>query len=65
MDILRDEDLIYEQVLAENDVETKLDLYPGMPHIFWSTFSMFAQSKKAASDFVNGINWLLDESSES
>lgn len=67
MDILRDEDLIYEQVLAENDVETKLDLYPGMPHIFWSTFSMLAQSKKAASDFVNGIKWLLDgsESSES
>ena len=65
MDILRDEDLIYEQVLAENDVETKLGLYPGMPHIFWSTFSMLAQGKKAAPDFVNGIKWLLDESSKS
>jgi acetyl esterase/lipase len=41
MDILRDEALIYEQVLREdNGVETKLDIYPGMPHIFWSTFPM-------------------------
>lgn len=64
MDILRDEDLIYEQVLAENDVETKLDLYPGMPHIFWSTFPTFTQSKKAALDFINGIKWLLDGSTK-
>jgi acetyl esterase/lipase len=60
MDILRDEDLIYEQSLAENAVETKLDLYPGMPHIFWGTFPMLKQSKKAASDFIDGIKWLLD-----
>jgi acetyl esterase/lipase len=64
MDILRDEDLIYEQVLAENGVETKLDLYPGMPHIFWSTFPTLTQGKKAALDFINGIQWLLDGSKQ-
>ncbi|KAM0244498.1 hypothetical protein ACHAP5_006179 [Fusarium lateritium] len=41
LDILRDEALIYEQVLRENNgVETKLDVYPGMPHIFWENFSL-------------------------
>ncbi|KAJ5689562.1 hypothetical protein N7462_003954 [Penicillium macrosclerotiorum] len=61
MDILRDEDLIYEEVLAENGVETKLDVYSGMPHIFWSTFPMLTQSKKAAADFMTGIKWLLNK----
>lgn len=61
MDILRDEALIYEQYLREdNDVETRLDVYPGMPHIFWGTFPMLAQSKKAANDLENAMRWLLD-----
>lgn len=46
MDVLRDEGLIFEQVLAENGVETKLDLYPNMPHNFWSTFPMLTRSKR-------------------
>ncbi|KAF4454434.1 hypothetical protein F53441_3061 [Fusarium austroafricanum] len=60
MDILRDEDLIYEQVLREdNRVETRLNVYPGMPHIFWGSFSQLGQGKKAAVDLVEGIKWLL------
>ncbi|KAJ3546863.1 hypothetical protein NM208_g1793 [Fusarium decemcellulare] len=60
MDILRDENLIYEQVLREdNGVETKLDIYPGMPHIFWGSFSHLSQGKKAVVDLENGIKWLL------
>jgi acetyl esterase/lipase len=51
MDILRDEDLIYEQLLAENGVETKLDLYPGMPHIFWSTFPNTHAGQKGCCGF--------------
>lgn len=37
MDVNRDEDLIYEDVLKENGVLTKSNVYPGMPHIFWGT----------------------------
>ena len=60
MDILRDEDLIYEQTLREdNAVETKIDVYPGVPHIFWGMFPSLEQSKKAAVDLTNGIKWLL------
>lgn len=60
MDVLRDEALIYEQVLREdNGVETRLDIYPGMPHIFWGAFAHLSQGKKAAVDLVEGIKWLL------
>ncbi|RBR26997.1 uncharacterized protein FIESC28_00265 [Fusarium coffeatum] len=63
MDILRDEDLIYEQVLREdNGIETRVDIYPGMPHIFWGSFSHLAQGKKAAIDLIEGIRWLLESS---
>lgn len=60
MDILRDEALIYEQVLREGGVETMLDVYPGMPHIFWNTFSRLGQGRKAAEDLRKGVKWLLD-----
>ncbi|KAH8693750.1 Alpha/Beta hydrolase protein [Talaromyces proteolyticus] len=63
MDTVRDEALIYEQVLREHGVETKLDIYPGMPHIFWGTFPFLGQSKKAVLDFENGIKWLLQRTS--
>lgn len=59
MDTLRDEGLIYEQVLRENGTETKLDVYPGMPHIFWGSFPTLSQAKKAAVDLEEGIRWLL------
>ncbi|OJJ44008.1 hypothetical protein ASPZODRAFT_72634 [Penicilliopsis zonata CBS 506.65] len=63
MDQNRDESLIYEQTLREdNGVETKLDLYPGMPHIFWGIFPMLTQGKKAAVDFEAGMRWLLQGS---
>jgi acetyl esterase/lipase len=35
LDPLRDEALIYESVLKENGVETRLDVYDGFGHMFW------------------------------
>lgn len=60
MDVNRDEDLIYEEVLKENGIPTKSNIYPGMPHIFWATFPMLTQGKQANRDFVVGIKWLLN-----
>ncbi len=60
MDINRDEALIYEQVLREEcGVQTRTDVYPGQPHIFWSVLPMLKQSKKWATDTVEGVGWLL------
>ncbi len=36
LDSLRDEALIYESVLKENGVDTRLDVYDGFGHMFWT-----------------------------
>jgi acetyl esterase/lipase len=60
MDPLRDEALIYEQILREeNGIKTKVDLYPGLPHGFWSWFPEANFSKKLQEDNVKGVSWLL------
>lgn len=40
LDPLRDEALIYESVLRENGVETKLDIYNGLGHMFWTNWQV-------------------------
>jgi len=34
LDPLRDEGLLYERLLREQGIPTKLDIYPGVPHGF-------------------------------
>ncbi|KAM0077291.1 hypothetical protein ACKRZS_010595 [Fusarium odoratissimum] len=62
MDSLRDEGLIYERVLAEeNGVPTRLDIYPGLPHHFWEFFPTLDQHiEKRTTDSVKAILWLLE-----
>lgn len=60
LDPLRDEALIYERVLREEaGVRTKLDLYPGFGHYFWTNFPRLEQSKQFVRDTVEGMRWLL------
>jgi len=64
LDPLRDEALIYERVLREEaEVETRLDLYPGFGHYFWTNFPELDMSKKFVQDTLAGVKWLLDRSS--
>jgi acetyl esterase/lipase len=62
MDPLRDEAMIYERVLREEyDCKTKLYLYPGLPHGFWSFFPQGDVSKKFIEQTVEGVEWLLQQ----
>ena len=63
MDPLRDEALIYEEILREeNGIKTLVDLYPGLPHNFWSWWVEAGFSKKLYGDCVKGMKWLLEQS---
>ncbi|SMR43807.1 unnamed protein product [Zymoseptoria tritici ST99CH_3D1] len=61
-DPLRDEALIYERLLREKEgTATKVDMYPGQPHGFWSVFPQMKASQKFIGDSVKGVEWLLQQ----
>lgn len=61
-DPLRDEALVYERGLRENDgVKTKVEVYPGYPHGFWSIFTTLKASQKFVDDSIHGLKWLLEQ----
>lgn len=61
-DPLRDEALIYERVLREDEgLKTKVDVYPGLPHGFWSVFPKIESSKRFVEESVKGVKWLLEQ----
>lgn len=57
MDTLRDDGLIYEKLLRDNGVVTRLAVYPGMPHGHWNW--PHPLSDVAQIDTLSGIGWLL------
>lgn len=62
LDILRDEELIYEKVLREDwDTKTKVDLYRGLPHAFWVNYPTHSKSKQFIADRNTGLSWLLKQ----
>lgn len=61
MDILRDDGLIFEEILRKNGAETRIDIYAGMPHLYW-TIADFKEDPlytKWQDDTTDGFMWLL------
>ncbi|KAL4242887.1 AB hydrolase superfamily protein [Abortiporus biennis] len=61
-DTLRDEGILYEKVLKESGVQTKIEIYPGVPHGGPSPFPHLPAATKCANDFDKGLEWLLHDS---
>ncbi|KIW61427.1 hypothetical protein PV05_01548 [Exophiala xenobiotica] len=59
MDMLRDDGLIYADILENLGVQTRTNVYPGTPHVFWSVFSWIKQAQKWKADRTAGLGWLL------
>jgi acetyl esterase/lipase len=61
-DMLRDDSIIYERVLREEyKIPTRIDIYKGMPHMFWSFFPTFKTTRQWREDMVEGVRWLLQQ----
>ncbi|KAL0578340.1 hypothetical protein V5O48_003654 [Marasmius crinis-equi] len=60
MDPLRDEGLLYEKLLRQAGVKTKLEIYPGVPHGFMLIDPTIKAVRKFEEDFRTGITWLLE-----
>ncbi|KAK6396585.1 hypothetical protein LTR65_008483 [Meristemomyces frigidus] len=62
LDPLRDEGLLYERVLQEeNSVPTKLDVYDGYGHMFWTNWPEMDRSQEFVDDTLKGVKWLLSQ----
>ncbi|KAF9255046.1 hypothetical protein L218DRAFT_1008990 [Marasmius fiardii PR-910] len=62
LDPLRDEGILYKKVLQEAGVPVKLEVYPGVPHLYDVLYPSLKQSPKYIQDLREGLRWLLSVS---
>ncbi|KAF2089423.1 hypothetical protein K490DRAFT_72198 [Saccharata proteae CBS 121410] len=62
LDPLRDEGLFLERELREtHGTKTRLKVWEGLPHGFWSVFTQLSKSKMWPGETVEGVKWLLEQ----
>ncbi|TCD70229.1 hypothetical protein EIP91_004410 [Steccherinum ochraceum] len=59
LDLLRDEGILYEKLLREAGVRTKLIIYPGVSHGFFFAYPSLDKTKQWETDFEEGLRWLI------
>ena len=61
-DTSRDVGLLYEEILREEcGIKTKVDIFPGLPHGFWTIFPQAHFSMDHQEKSVQGLKWLLEQ----
>ncbi len=61
-DAMRDELLVYDDMLKNEGIPTRVDLYPGLPHAFWHPLKQLPESKQWEQKTLEGFAWLLETS---
>ena len=64
LDPLRDEGLIYERILRENGIKTKLYMYPGLPHGHFAFFPFLKASNRFRKEQVEGMAFILGKEAD-
>lgn len=55
----RDEALLLEQLLSQEGTSTKMKVYQGLPHGFWTTCPGLPVSQQWLEDLIEGMRWVL------
>ncbi|OAQ74232.1 potassium transporter protein [Pochonia chlamydosporia 170] len=56
----RDEALLFRQLLEEAGLQTKMNVYAGLPHGFWTTCPDLAASKDWLERLLEAMGWLVE-----
>ena len=76
LDLWRDSTFKYMQILEEDarkdqqksgnghGTEVRMDVYPGLPHCWWTVWPQFRETEKWLDDLVRGMKWLLEGAAE-
>lgn len=61
LDPLRDEAVLYDRKLREAGVLTRVELYGGYGHMFWTNYPELEESTRFVQDTLKGMRWLLEQ----
>ncbi|KAF1815605.1 Alpha/beta hydrolase fold-3 [Eremomyces bilateralis CBS 781.70] len=61
LDPLRDEAFLAEKKMREAGVKTLVDVYPGLPHAFWSFLPKWGPSQEFVKHTADTMGWLLEQ----
>lgn len=59
LDPRRDEAILFRELLEQAGVETRADVYAGLPHAFWALCPGLDESREWLDKLVDGVRWVI------
>lgn len=64
LDPWRDGGIIYANLVQQSGSAAHMDIYPGLPHCWWTVYHMLSATEDWRKDSLKGVRWLLEHSSK-